>query len=453
MIRMLRYLILLALLSFGAVWVADHPGQISIDWEGWRIDSSVAVIAALVVAIAIALTVLYELYRWLMVSPRKLAERRGERRRQRGYRALTRGLVSAAAGDPSGAHKAARDAEALLGEPPLTLLLTAQAAQLEGDQKRASAAFREMLTHEETEFLGLRGLLVQAMRKGDRATARELARRAFEINPDAGWVLSNLIELESAEGNWNGAEQAVANAVRTRRLTQVEGRRKQALFGYQRATAMARDGRDREALAEARKALAKQPDFVPAVVLAADLMVRTGREKEARKLIARAWATTPHPDLAAKYADAVAATNVLDKVQALEPLIKARPEARDGHLAIAEAALEAELWGKARHHLDAIDEPATARHCRLRARLEEAEHGDAAAARDWWRRASIAPPDPAWVCGECGTPTPDWHLQCESCRAVDSMTWRAPPTAAAEAVGPGKALEKRVTTVDQERIT
>ena len=59
--------------------------------------------------------------------------------------------------------------------------MTAQAAQLDGNQSAAAATFREMLTHEETEFLGLRGLLVQAVRKGDSATARELARRAFEI--------------------------------------------------------------------------------------------------------------------------------------------------------------------------------------------------------------------------------------------------------------------------------
>lgn len=430
MMRMFRYLVLLALLSIGAVWVAEHPGRISIVWQEWRIESSVAVMTATMIGAAIALAALYEIYRWLAVSPRKLAARRAERRRQRGYRALTRGLVSAAAGDSGGARVAARDAKGLLGEPPLTLLLTAQAAQLDGDQAAASAAFREMLTHGETEFLGLRGLLVQAVRSGDSATARELARRAFEINPEAGWVLSNLIELESLDGNWDGAEEAVVNAVRARRVPRADGQRKQALFGYQRAAAAADAGQTREALALARKALAKQPDFVPAAVLAARLMVDTGRNKVARKLIARTWAATAHPDLARAYAAAIAPATLLEKVKALEPLIKAHPQAAEGHLAIAEAALDAELWGTARHHLDAIAAPATARQCRLHARLEEAEYGDTAAARDWWRRASIAPPDPTWVCRQCGTPSQGWKLLCGSCGAVDTLAWRPPPAAA-----------------------
>ena len=426
MIRILRFLILLALLSIGVVWVAEHPGRISIVWQDWQIESSVAVLAAAAVSFAIALAGLYELYRWLAVSPRKLAARRAERRRQRGYRALTRGLVSAAAGDSSGARRAARDARGLLGAPPLTLLLTAQAAQLDGNQSAAAATFREMLTHEETEFLGLRGLLVQAVRKGDSATARELARRAFEINPEAGWVLSNLIELESVDGNWDGAYKAVENAVRARRLPRAEGRRKQALFGYQRALAAAEDGQTRDALALARKALAKQPEFVPLVGLAARLMVDAGRNNEARKLVARTWSTTLHPELVEAAIAAAAPATPLETVKALEPLIKARPKSGEGHLAIAAAALDAELWGKARHHLDQISGPVTARHCRIHALLEEAEYGDTAAARDWWRRASIAPPDPTWVCGQCGTPTAAWGLLCESCGAVDSQTWRAP---------------------------
>jgi len=430
MIRVLVYLALLVAVSVGVVWFADHPGRVSVVWQGYRVDSSFSVLVAVTAVLAILIALTYEIYRWLIVSPKRLRAHRFERKRQRGYRALTRGLVSAAAGDGDSARKAARVAEGLLGEPPLTLLLTAQAAQLEGNEAAAGAAFREMLSHEETEFLGLRGLLVQAVRKGDTATALTLARRAFEINPDAGWVLSNLIELESSDGNWEGAEKAVESAVRARRLSRADGLRKRALFGYQRALAARRAGKDREALDLARQALTKQPEFVPAAVLAAELQIEAGRLREARRLAARTWSSVPHPDLAQVYVDATAPDGPLEKVKALEPLVKARPDAPDGHLAIAGAALDAKLWGTARSHLERVDETkSSARLYRLRAMLEEAEHGDGAAAREWWRRASAAPPDPAWVCDRCGTPSPKWQLLCTSCGAVDSQTWRTPPIA------------------------
>jgi len=433
MIRVFVYLTLLVAVSIGVVWFADHPGRVSVVWQGYRIDGSFAVLVAVTAVLAILVALTYEIYRWLIISPRRLGAHRKEKKRQRGYRALTRGLVSAAAGDSDSARKAARVAEGLLGEPPLTLLLTAQAAQLEGNEAAAGAAFRQMLAHEETEFLGLRGLLVQSVRKGDSATALTLVRRAFEINPDAGWVLSNLIELESSDGNWEGAEKAVESAVRARRLSRPDGLRKRALFGYQRALAARHAGNDREALGLARQALAKQPEFVPAAVLAAEIQIETGHRREARRLAARTWSSVPHPDLARVYVDAAAPEGPLEKVKALEPLIKARPDAPEGRLAIADAALEAKLWGTARNHLDRIEkESSSAQLYRLRAMLEEAEHGDGAAAREWWRKASAAPPNPAWVCDRCGTPTQKWQLLCTSCGAVDSQSWRTPPIATAD---------------------
>ena len=63
--------------------------------------------------------------------------RRRERRRRAGYRALTQGMVAVAAGDPQEARRFARSADALLADPPLTLLLSAQAAQLDGDETAA----------------------------------------------------------------------------------------------------------------------------------------------------------------------------------------------------------------------------------------------------------------------------------------------------------------------------
>ena len=99
-----------------------------------------------------------------------------------GYRALTQGMVAVAAGDAEEAQKLARKADALLAEPPLTLLLSAQAAQLNGDETaRPQRYFTAMLDRAETEFLGLRGLIMQALkrrRRGDGAAPRRARQGA-----------------------------------------------------------------------------------------------------------------------------------------------------------------------------------------------------------------------------------------------------------------------------------
>src|SRR5260370_13712237 len=53
MIRVLVYLVIVAVLAFGAVWFAERPGDVAITWQGRRIDTSVMVLAAAVAAVAV----------------------------------------------------------------------------------------------------------------------------------------------------------------------------------------------------------------------------------------------------------------------------------------------------------------------------------------------------------------------------------------------------------------
>ena len=161
MLRATGVFLLLAATMLGVAWFAERPGAVSIVWQGWRLDTSLGVLVAAVILAALAVAWLYRLWRSLVRAPRDFGRWRRERRRRRGYVALTQGLVAVAGGDPREALKHARRADVLLNEPPLTMLLSAQAAQLAGDESAAERQFNDMLTRPETEFLGLRGLLMQ----------------------------------------------------------------------------------------------------------------------------------------------------------------------------------------------------------------------------------------------------------------------------------------------------
>ena len=78
-----------------------------------------------------------------------------------------------------------RAAPTLVDDRPLVTLLSAQAAQLDGDEQAAAKFFQAMSEKPETAFLGVRGLLVQAMRREDWDQALTLARRAYRLDPKA----------------------------------------------------------------------------------------------------------------------------------------------------------------------------------------------------------------------------------------------------------------------------
>ena len=50
MIRIAIFLILVGALALGAAWLADRPGEVVITWQGMRLETSVMVLAASLLA-------------------------------------------------------------------------------------------------------------------------------------------------------------------------------------------------------------------------------------------------------------------------------------------------------------------------------------------------------------------------------------------------------------------
>ena len=430
MVRATLALILAAVFAAAVAWLADHAGSVTLHWQDTRIDTSIAVLVTAVALFAAATALLWQLWRGLMRAPRSFARYRRERRRLKGYKALTQGMVAVAAGDAREAQRQARRADVLLNEPPLTMLLSAQAAQLNGDEAAAERYFRTMLERRETEFLGLRGLIMQASKKGDTAGALALARRAKGLRPETGWVLATLYELEVQAGAWREAEETARLAQRSGTMTSAEGARKRALAFYGESELAAKAGKPEAALASARKALRLAPAFLQATLAAAELLGQQGKRRRAERVLEAAWVNAPHPGLVEPYLALAGEAEPLARLMRVQRLVARRPAHRESWRALAEAALAARIWGEARRALECLRREEGAREsagvCRLWARLEEGEHGDAAAARDWLARAAAAEPEAQWVCARCGAAHGAWAPFCSTCSTYDALAWRSP---------------------------
>lgn len=446
--RALPAIVVMAIMIALAVFVADRPGSVAISWQGWRIDTSVAVMVLGTAFIAILAAALYNLLRRIIGAPRAFLRSRRERRRRNGYRALTQGMVAVAAGDAAEAQKLARKADVLLAEPPLTLLLSAQAAQLNGDERAAQRYFTAMLERSETEFLGLRGLIMQALRGGDDAQALRLAERAKALRPRTPWVLKSLYELQARAGRWSAAEATLVEAIQRKTLPAPEGKHLRAVLLDEAARAAETEGRPTDAIRLAAKAQDLAPGFAPVAIAYARMLAVRGQDRPARKTLETAWRAAPHPDIAREYLKLYAAEPPLLRLKRLERLTTSHPDHAESHVALARAALEARLWGEARRHLAAAAgndlDTAPPRICRLMAELEEAEHDDHGAARQWFARAAAtATTDPLYVCQSCGAESAQWTALCSRCRAVDTLRWQearpagaAPPPAVAAVPAP-----------------
>ena len=144
-------------------------------------------VAGLALAVAVlALMLSVAFVRGILRSPEQVSLFFRHRRAVKGYLALTRGLIAIGAGDLKLARRSADDAARLAPGDPLTLLLTAQSAQMAGDRAAAERAFRDMTKRDDTKLLGLRGLYIEAQRRNDRAgRARCVAEEAAKAAPGA----------------------------------------------------------------------------------------------------------------------------------------------------------------------------------------------------------------------------------------------------------------------------
>ncbi|MCR4521521.1 MULTISPECIES: heme biosynthesis protein HemY [Bosea] len=425
MVRVLVYLAVFACLAFGAVWLADRPGEVSVLWQGYRIETSVALAAIGVVALAFLVLLAWAVLRFVFGLPSAFSLSSRARRRARGFEAVSRGMVAIGAGDPIAAGRYTGEARRFVPGEPLTLLLEAQTAQLSGDRAQAEAAFKAMLDKSETRVLGLRGLFVEAKRRGDATAARAFADDAVRRSPSLAWANDALLDFHTQAGDWQAARTAVERRAALRLADKAEARRQRAVLLAAEAL-QARDNEPEKALAAALEAVKLAPALTPAAALAGRMLAERGDVRKASKLLEAAWKDAPHPDIAAAYLDARPGDSALDRLNRATTLTKLRPSDPESVLALAGAAIQAREFQKARETLKPLlAGGASVRACLLMAELEDAEHGAAGRVREWLARATRAPRDAAWVAD--GLVSDHWMPVSPITGRLDAFVWTVPP--------------------------
>jgi HemY protein len=443
MIRVVLYLVLVAAVAVGAVWLADRPGEIVITWpwldQAWprlggdiRTGLGVALIAVIVIALATALL------SWLIAaiwrSPGNVAFFLRHRRSARGYQAISRGLIAIGAGDLKAARRLASEARRYAADEPLALLLAAQTAQLAGNRPAAEVAFRKMADHGETRLLGLHGLFVEAQRSNDPATARAVAEEAVKSNPASGWAAQAVLDFRCAEHDWAGALAALGSNMKSGLIDKPTFRRGRAVL----LTARALSGGDREqARTDVLEAVQLSPGLVPAAALAGRLLAEAGDARKAARILEAAWRANPHPDLAATYAHVRPGDSARDRLARVQSLTKQNSGHAEGALAVARAAIDAREFPAARAALAPFTATPTQRVAEMMAEIEDGDTADVGRAREWTARAVHAARDPAWTAD--GFFSHKWLPVSPVTGRLDAFQWKVP---VADLAPPGPVIEQ-----------
>ncbi len=426
MIRIIFFLIVVFALGLGFAWLADRPGELVVTFQGYEYQLSLMVAAVAVTAIVAAVMILWWLVKAIWTSPYTISRYFRVRRRDRGYQALSTGMIAAGSGDAALARTKNREAAKLIraDQEPLIQLLDAQTSLLEGDHEAARKKFEAMLDDPELRLLGLRGLYLEAERLGDRAAARHYAGRAAEAAPQLGWAADATLEEATGRGDWDEALRLLDAQKAARRLDRGAAERKRAVL----LTAKAMSILDQDPVAARNAALEANrlaPDLVPATVTAARALFRQNDIKKGAKILEAAWKVEAHPEIADLYVHARPGDATHDRLARARKLESMRHNHAESSLAVAKAALDAGELAEARAAAEAAIrmQPREGAYLVL-ADIEEAETGDEGKVRQLLAKAVRAPRDPAWVAD--GVVSERWAPVSPVTGRIDAFEWRVP---------------------------
>ncbi|MFC3613367.1 heme biosynthesis protein HemY [Lutimaribacter marinistellae] len=436
LLKILVYVAIIGLLALGAAFLMETSGGVQVTVAGmeYTLGPLQSVIAFLILVLAVwlffkLLTLLIATLRFLNGDETAISRYFDRGREKRGYQALADSFMALASGEGRIAMSKAHKAEKLLNKPELTTLLVAQAAEMTGDTKRASEAYKKLLSQPQTRFVGTRGIMKQRLAEGDDETARKLAEKALAMRPKHEETQDVLLKLQTKAQDWAGARSTLSAKLKSGSLPRDVYKRRDAILALSEAKEVLNEANTIEAQERAIEANRLSPDLVPAAVMSARAHLAKGKPRYATRILRKAWEVQPHPDLAHAFAEIEPDETPHARIKRFGVLSRMHPQNPETRLMMAELNIVAEDFPEARRALgDLVETGGDARAYTLMAAIERGEGSSDAVVQGWLAKALNAPRGPRWVCDNCHHIHSDWRPVCENCNSFDTLSWRTPET-------------------------
>jgi HemY protein len=435
LIKIVLFVAVVAVLAWGAGFLLESQGGIQVTVLGTEYSfgplQSVIAVALLMLGVWLLLKVfalLVATWKFLNGDETALSRYFDRNRERKGFEALSEGLMALASGEGRVAMAKAAKADRYLNKPALTNLLTAQAAELAGDRRKAEETYRKLVEDEQTRFVGVRGIMKQKLAAGDTETALKLAERAFALKPKHEETGDVLLQLQAAKEDWTGARQTLNAKLKNGHLPRDVHKRRDAVLALSEAKDVIAEGNSIEAREAAIEANRLSPDLIPAAVMAAHSYIDQSKPKYAARVLQKAWSVHPHPDLAAAYAAIAPDESPTQRIKRFRVLTKSQPNHAETKMLLSELHIANEDFPEARRALgDLVESDPTARSVTLMAAIERGEGASDTIVKGWLARALTVSRGPQWICDNCHHIHADWKPICENCKSFDTLAWKSPP--------------------------
>ncbi len=269
------------------------------------------------------------------------------------------------------------------------------------------AVFEQLMNQKETELAGIRGLFLEAKKRGDVKEADKLLSKAIKTYPNVSWVSKNLFEIQMLQNDWKNAEQTLETLKKEHLISKEE-------YCVQKAGVLFKTDKLKEAY--------KIDPSNPAIAIA----YAKKNPTKANTILIDAWKTTPCWEIYLAYKELYKNEPTGKQLKAVQKLVSKNPSFRISLIAVADTAIQAELWREAKENLEAYlkSYPLTKEVALMMATVSRDGWHHEPEAKEWEKKAVEAEDKFGWMCTSCNHETTAWDISCPQCNAIGSIKYR-----------------------------
>jgi len=424
MIRIGFYITLSIALALGAVWFADHPGTLRLNWQGWEMRLSMGIFFLFAFLYTALCWYLFKLYRWFRTDNPLTSPKRQASRRQKGLSELDLGWSAYAVHDDAAALKHGKKARALLPQDngPTRLILAVGAQDEKSQNDKKWQAYLEPL--QKNQNTRLWALKIALDREKSPQEARAILREMKTLSPHNKWIMNKYFNLLTRLGQWSEAADELNQLAKGKALDPHEQKHLAAVLKYSQALEADIASQKTAARDFAIAALKSDPAFIPAALLLGRYYLSCDDKAKARKVVEATWKLAPHPDLGQFFLKLEPLESPSEKFRRIQKFAGLKADHPDSLNFLAKIALDTEHWAEAKQALTTLtkDDTATRETYHLLARLEMLQKKDQAAATRYTAQAEKAK-ESFWRCGSCGAQAKNYAPTCPKCQSFGQITW------------------------------
>ena len=171
-----------------------------------------------------------------------------------------------------------------------------------------------------------------------------------------------------------------------------------------------------------REAYDTDKTFVRAAVQTAELDIRKGQIRKARRLLQKLWKISPSWAVYEVYLTLTDKETPIEAVKDVEELIAENPEAKINDLIFADCSLHARLWGQAKAAVSKyLESHPESKRALMMAEEIAAYNQDEKSAEEYRSRAEKASVELPYFCEVCRTPFEKDHTTCPACHTLGAI--------------------------------